>query len=344
MQLFRFLVSIPCLMLLACASDQKPQLDPVRPLQVIAMGSCNKEFLDQSYWPVIAHQQPDLWLWLGDNIYADTEDMAVMGNKYQQQKHNPHYQSFIQQVPVLGIWDDHDYGQNDGNKSFPMKQPAKEALLDFLDVPTDAEVRSHEGVYQSHTIGLPPEQVKLILLDTRSFQDPLKRLPKGGPRNYQAQPEGALLGEAQWQWLRDELEQSTANLNIIASSIQVIAEDHRYEMWANFPNERLRLLNLIRDAGASNPILLSGDRHLSEVSKIQWRGQDIIDITASGLTHSFSGNEEFNQHRWGRLITDESFTTLTIDWVKQVLYIAQFDMSGQKLQQLDWPMQPQIRP
>ncbi|WP_223789605.1 alkaline phosphatase D family protein [Marinicella meishanensis] len=339
MHRFSFTFCLVGWLLVACGGAQKPGPDPSQPLQVIAMGSCNKEYLDQSFWPVIAEQQPDLWIWLGDNIYADTEDMAVMAAKYQRQKENPHYQSFIHQVPVIGIWDDHDYGQNDGNRTYPKKHEAKEALLSFLDVSAQATVRNHPGVYQSHTFGTPPRQVKILLLDTRSFQDPLQRLPKGGPRNYAAQADGDLLGDAQWQWLADELQQSTANINLIASSIQVIAEDHRYEMWANFPQERVRLLNLIRDSGVNNPVIISGDRHLSEVSRVQWQGQNIIEVTASGMTHSFSGNQEFNRHRWGQLITDESFSTLTINWESNTLHITQIDMAGNKQQQLTLSLQ-----
>jgi len=156
--------------LTACVKNPTTATDQQASLQVIALGSCNKEYKDQSFWPRIAEQNPDLWLWLGDNIYADTEDMAVMKAKYQRQKQNPHYQAFIQQVPVIGIWDDHDFGQNDGNRTYPKKEQAKLALLDFLDGPADATVRSHPGIYQSHTFGAPPQQIKIMLLDTRPFQ------------------------------------------------------------------------------------------------------------------------------------------------------------------------------
>jgi len=210
----------------------------------------------------------------------------------------------------------------------------------FGDVPACATFISQPCFHQDHSSGSPPQHSNIMLLDSRTFQDPLALAPRGGYRNYVAQPEGQLLGAEQWQWLTDELNTSTAQINIIASSIQVIAEDHRYEMWANFPNERIRLLNLIRDSGVNNPVLLSGDRHLSEVSKINWRNQPIIDVTASGMTHSFSGNEEHNRHRWGQLVTDESFSTLTIDWANQNLTIEQWDMGGQSQQQLIWPLQP----
>ena len=324
-----------CIIIMAsgCSQPIKPSNDQHKPIQTIAFGSCNKQDMDQSFWPIIAAQNPDLWVWLGDNIYADTEDMGLMAAKYQQQKSNPYYQAFSKNIAVTGIWDDHDYGQNDGNRTFAFKTEAKQHFLDFMDIASDDPVNQHPGIYRSETFGQQPHQVKIIHLDTRTFQDPLERTPKGAEKNYVAQENGQILGAAQWRWLRKELNRSSANINIIASSLQVIAEDHSYEMWSNFPNQRKRLLDLLVLSGVSNPIIFSGDRHLSEISVLQWQGQEIIDITSSGLTHSFSGAEEFNRHRVGDLITDESFSTLTIDWNNEKIKIQQFDMSGNEINQ-----------
>lgn len=298
-------------------------------IDTIAFGSCNKQYEDQSYWPTIAAQNPDLWVWLGDNIYADTDDMSLMAAKYKKQKNNPHYQAFTKDVPVTGIWDDHDYGMNDGNRTFPQRAHAEDQFLNFLGISKNDEVNNYPGIYRIETYGKPPQQIKIYHLDTRYFQDPLIKTPKDSDKNYMAQPNGQILGQAQWKWLTNELNQSKANINIIASSIQVIAQDHRYEMWSNFPNQRKKLLDLIVSSGVKNPVILSGDRHLSEISKIKWQGQNLIDVTSSGMTHSFSGNQEFNQHRIKNLITTESFATMEIDWGKKRLVIKQIDMQGQ---------------
>jgi alkaline phosphatase D len=314
-----------------CAQPQKPDTGN---LQVIAFGSCNKQDKDQSFWHQILSQQPDLWVWLGDNIYADTADMQVMADKYARQLNNPDYQKFVTGVPVTGIWDDHDYGMNDGNRHYPMKVEAKQQFMNFMGIDERHPMNDHPGIYHSRLYGTPPNQVKLIMLDTRTFQDPLAKTPRGSTRNYVPHPTGTLLGEAQWQWLERELHQSTAQVNLIASSLQVIAEDHKYEMWANFPNERKRLLDLLVDSQVSHPVILSGDRHLSEISQLNWRGQILTDITSSGLTHSFSGNWEDNRHRQGALITDESFSLLLFDWSGMQLTIRQLDMNQQVLNQL----------
>ncbi len=319
-------------MLASCAARKAPSL-PFAGVDRLAFGSCNHQNRAQPFWPVIAAQQPDLWLWLGDNIYADTDDMQVMAAKYQQQLQVPEYQAFRQQVPVTGIWDDHDYGMNDGNRTFSKKQQAKAQFMTFMGLDNSHAMNQHAGIYHSLVLGQPPRQIKLILLDTRSFQDPLQKTAKGSRKNY-VPNHGTLLGTRQWQWLAQELQQSTAQINVIASSIQVIAKDHRYEMWANFPKERTRLLDLLVSSGVNNPLILSGDRHLSEVSKINWQGQDIYDITASGMTHSFRGNQEFNAHRVGQLVVDESYSTLSIDWLNRTAVVEQFSTHGTLLNQV----------
>lgn len=317
----------------ACCAAPKPPALPVEGIETIAFGSCNQQNAVQSFWPVIAAQNPDLWIWLGDNIYADTDDMQVMASKYQQQLNVPGYQSFRQQVPVIGIWDDHDYGMNDGNRTFRQKHQAKAQFMSFMGLDDSHAMRQHAGIYHSLVLGQPPQQIKILLLDTRTFQDPLKKSPPGSHKNYLPN-HGTLLGAEQWRWLTQELQQSTAQINVIASSIQVIAKDHRYEMWANFPKERTRLLDLLVSSGANNPLILSGDRHLSEVSKINWQGLDIYDITASGMTHSFRGNQEFNAHRIGELVVDKSFSTLSIDWSRHTAVVKQFSTQGALLNQV----------
>ena len=87
----------------------------------IAFGSCNKHLFPQDYWTIIAKQKPDLWIWLGDIVYADTDNETALFNAYNTLFSNVFYQNFIRNTPVTGIWDDHDYGKNDGGKDFKFK-------------------------------------------------------------------------------------------------------------------------------------------------------------------------------------------------------------------------------
>ncbi|MEM9526720.1 MAG: alkaline phosphatase D family protein, partial [Bacteroidota bacterium] len=141
---------------------------------VIAFGSCNNQRRAQDYWPVIGEKKPDVWLWLGDNIYSDTDDMQQMAADYATQQEAPAYRNFRESTPqIFGIWDDHDYGLNDGGKEWPYRDAAKNNLLDFLGISDTAAVRSRPGAYQSYTVGPKERPIKIILLDTRYFRDPV---------------------------------------------------------------------------------------------------------------------------------------------------------------------------
>ncbi len=289
-------------------------------LDLIAFGSCNKHDKPQPLWKHIGRHKPDLWIWLGDNIYGDTEDMQKMAQKYTLQNARKAYQRFKRKTPIIGIWDDHDYGQNDGGIGFAKKEESQELLLDFLDVPQYAPQRKRAGIYAAYDFGQKGKRIKIILLDTRYFRDSLTRIDKV----YQPNFSGSLLGEAQWAWLEKELTDSQADIHIIGSSIQVIAEEHPYEKWANFPQERERFLHLLTKLQSKNTFLLSGDRHIAEVA--QWKdpqsAYQLYEITSSGLTHSGKTlPDEANRYRISPLMRDLNFGLIEIDWQKKKLHI-----------------------
>lgn len=291
------------------------------PLQIVAFGSCNDEDNDhQPIWKYVVENQADLWIWLGDIIYGDSNNPKVLQKKYIEQKTNKDYQLLYNAVPIIGVWDDHDYGVNDGDKHFAIKGESKELLMDFLDVPTDQPVRSREGAYQSYSYGPTGQKVKIILLDTRYFRDKLIKNPAIGGQRYLASKTGDILGASQWDWLEKELTNSDAQLHIIATGIQLVAEDHNYEKWANFPLSRKRFVDLINKTKPTRPVVISGDRHLAEVSSmtLDSLSHPLYDITSSGLTHSYEKVDmkgETNHHRVNHIITGQkNFAQLYIDW------------------------------
>lgn len=293
-------------------------IDTSETLQTIAFGSCNKSNLPQDYWQNISKTNPNLWVWLGDMIYADTENMDKLAAMYNAQKSNKNYADFAKQTPIIGTWDDHDYGANDGGKDFPKKQESQQVALDFLDVPKNAEVRKREGLYQSYSFGEKGKNVKIILLDSRYFRDDLHKNLLGTAR-YLINETGDILGETQWEWLENELTNSDAEINIIGSSIQIIPEEQGFEKWANFPVARQRFLNLIAKTQPKNPIIISGDRHIGEISKLKLDNFEtpIYEITSSGLTHAYTKPEaknEKNKYRIGELINEKNFAVLKINW------------------------------
>ncbi len=281
---------------------------------IIAFGSCSHEFDSLQMWDNVLVHKPVAWIWMGDNIYGDTYDMEVMEKKYDLQKNRASYQRLMQATKIYGIWDDHDYGINDGGKEYSMKDESKELMLDFLDVPQSNPVWQREGAYQAYNLDIDGMKVKLVLLDTRYFRDSLER-NLNPPPNYVPNHSGTILGEAQWKWFESELRNSDADLHLIGSSIQVIPNGHGFEKWGNFPEERQRFFDLIARTKPARPLILSGDRHIAEFSKIDLDGLDypLYEFTSSGLTHTWKSPwPEENEHRIGELIISKNFGLIEI--------------------------------
>lgn len=290
----------------------------------IAFGSCSHEHDSIQMWDNIITHHPKAWIWMGDNIYGDTYDMGLMKSKYDMQKGRPSYQKLISSAEIYGIWDDHDYGINDGGKEYRMKEESKKLMLDFLDIPESHDVWNHPGGYQSYDINDGDLKIKLLLLDTRYFRDTLER-NINPPPNYLPNASGTILGEEQWRWLEKELTGSDADIHLIGSSIQLIPNDHGYEKWGNFPKERQRFFELIAKTAPARPIILSGDRHIAEFSKIDLEGlgYPLYEFTSSGLTHTWSLNStvEENQYRVGEMIISKNFGLIEIEHNKNSIKI-----------------------
>ncbi len=285
----------------------------------IAFGSCSEQKDPDQMWSEVLNQKPNLWIWIGDNVYGDTHNMDSLQACYAVQKNHPDYKRMIQSFPIIGTWDDHDYGVNDGGRFFSKKRESKEKMLAFLDVPTDAEVRKHDGIYQSFFYGTGKEKIKIILLDQRSFRDTLARSKEKGKR-YEINPEGDILGDAQWAWLEKELKNSDARLHIIASSYQFLSNEHGFEKWGNFPKARQRMLDLLVKLKPANTFFVSGDRHIAEISKLNLPGlpYPLYDFTSSGLTHTWSEVwVENNSLRVGELVIQKNYGLITVEWKKK---------------------------
>ncbi|MGK0387862.1 MAG: alkaline phosphatase D [Maribacter sp.] len=281
---------------------------------IIAFGSCNKHDSPQPLWGPLIQTQPDVWIWLGDAIYGDSEDEAVLRKKYAAQNANKGYQKIKAISSVIGTWDDHDYGVNNGTKLYPAKKESKAAFLDFVEVSANHPTRKREGIYQSYILGEGNEKVKVILLDSRTFRDEVARDDK---KAYIPNPKAEMLGEAQWKWLAGELKNNDAAITIIANGTQVIHRTHPYEKWGNYPTSRKRLFKMIMTYCPSGAILLSGDRHHAEISKVKLPGlkHELYEFTSSGLTHTRKyPRPEANQFRVGEKVDKLNFGVMCIDW------------------------------
>lgn len=313
---FIFLLAIPAVSLLfGCKAEpktiilKKAETKAVADIVVrkevrsLAFGSCAQAEKPMPVLDVAIQQNPDLFIWLGDNVYGDSQDISILKKAYQTLGGNPFFQRLDSATRLLATWDDHDYGWNDAGRHYPLKEASKEVFLDFWDDPRDAPRRQREGIYTSYLFDGGKQDVIVILLDTRTFRDDLVRsqsiLLEGSKGfTYMADYEphrnldSTLLGSEQWRWLTKQLEVE-ADYRVIASSTQFGVEWNGYESWSNFPSEQRKMLQLLQEANQKKShqiptVFISGDVHYSEISKLPKLegGADLnlYDVTASGVT------------------------------------------------------------
>ena len=308
-------------------------------LQRIAFGSCINQALPQPVWAAVLAARPELFLFGGDNVYANEQPWSLVKLQaaYAQLAADPGFARLRQTVPHLAIWDDNDYGLNDGGADFVHRQASKDAFMDFWQLPVDDERRSRDGLYHARSFGPAGRRVQVIMLDVRWSRSPWKpteRRNQPGRERYQpdADPAKTMLGAAQWQWLESQLREP-ADLRLIVSGIQVVADGHGWECWANFPLERQRLYDLIASTGARGAVLLSGDRHLGafyrEAGSAGRRvAYPLVDFTASGMTHAWKGAAEAGPNRISPLYDEPQFGTLEIDWTARRVMMVLRDVAG----------------
>ena len=295
----------------------------------IAFGSCADQQKPCPIWGTIANYKPDRLLLLGDNIYADLVEGQLkpatperIAGAYKELERLPEFQRLRSQTTLMATWDDHDYGNNDAGVEWQHKDVAAKLFHDFLRIPENSERRKQRGIYYSEIVGPPGKRVQFLMLDTRYFRSELDKgsqpMPGFRARPYVAADDdkATMLGDEQWKWLESEL-RKPAEVRLIASSIQVLSNDHPFEKWGNFPRERQKLFDTIRKAEASGVIILSGDRHLGDISvDPDAVGYPLYDITASGLNQANSGwrRPEPNALEVAQLAYGNHFGAIEIDW------------------------------
>jgi alkaline phosphatase D len=284
----------------------------------IMFGSCIKQDKPMPILNTIAESQPEVFVFLGDNIYGDTEDMDVLKAKYEKLGADAGFQRLRAACPTLATWDDHDFGVNDGGADYPMRKQSEQIFEDFWLDASNEGARTYPGVYDAQMFGPAGKRVQVILLDTRYFRSPLKRGEKrvGGSWLPDDDPSKTMLGDAQWNWLKTQLLQP-ADVRIIASSIQFIAEDAGQEAWSNLPRERQKMLDLLATTQANGVLFISGDRHWSELSSLdQDKSGRLLDLTSSSFNQIHPrGTPTTNRFRkLPRTYHKENFGVINIAW------------------------------
>ena len=270
----------------------------------IGIGSCLDQDFPQPIWQPIEEENLDYFIFLGDNVYGDSifENLYKMKRAYsKQEKLLP---DFLDQTDIFAIWDDHDYGKNDGGSDYKYKKLAENLFLDFWNVPINDVRRSREGIYFSENKVFFNRKYKLIFLDTRYFRSQLKG--KKGSYQKNNDESSTILGKEQWTWLEKELN-SNFDYLFIFSSIQIIPEDHGFEKWSNFPNDRTKLLKIL-EKYKDRTILFSGDRHRSGI----YKRNGIIEITSSSMNKPGSSFFETDKYLIGETYPQENYSVLKI--------------------------------
>ncbi len=310
----------------------------------IAFGSCADEELAQPIWKTIAADRPDLFLFIGDNVYADINrdqwvnepDLKALEYSYRTLDARDDFGDFRKTVPILAGWDDHDYGVNDGGRDFPLKVEAKEMMLDFFGVSKKAAVRKREGIYYSKIYGPEFQRVQIIMLDTRWFRSDLTVTDEKnavGKERYIPSKDAkqTMLGEKQWKWLANQLKKP-AEVRLLISGIQVESDAHGWEAWRTMPLERARLYTLIKNSGAEGIVLLSGDRHVGGFYRIDGKADyPLYEFTSSSLNKSFARGtiiKEKGPNQIGHLYGPVNYGMLSIDWADRILAMELKNIAG----------------
>jgi alkaline phosphatase D len=304
----------------------------------IAFGSCGHQDKPLSIFDEIVNDSPDVFVFLGDNIYGDTKNARVLQKKYAQLAAKSSFQHLKTTTRILATWDDHDYGKNDSGKEFIRKKRFKSIFLDFFEEPKESLRRSQQGIYTSYRYEVNSKIIQLILLDTRTFRDKLLKYNNANsidttfkyPLDYlpHVDTSKSFLGEQQWSWLKTTLQQK-ADYRIICSSTQFGISYNGYEAWANFPHEQLKMLRLIEETKANGVVFISGDVHYAEISAISTPSlYPIYDITSSGLTQTWHFATP-NKNRIEGPYMGNNYGILNIDTKNDVLKVEIRNADGQ---------------
>lgn len=241
----------------------------------VAFGSCPRFGEDrvQPIWSTVQGLEPDLFLWIGDNIYGDSVNPHVLQEEYRRQRDVAGLQPVLRSVSHLAVWDDHDFGMNNQDSRNPIKEEALEIFKQYWANPSYG-LPDTPGVFFRYSYG----QVDFFMLDDRYYRDP-DAAPQG--------PEKTMLGAEQLAWLQAELEASTAVFKIlVAGGGWTQAKGETGDSWAAFVDERNTIFDFIRDRQITGVVLLSGDSHVGELNVIAWSeegGYDFYDLVSSPL-------------------------------------------------------------
>lgn len=249
---------------------------------LVGYGSCANFSYDpvQPVWNAVTAIHPDLFFNLGDNVYCDSFEPFVLDFEYQRQRNVPSYQLVARNIPQLAIWDDHDFGLNDHDRTNPIKENALIAFKRYWANPSYG-LPDTPGVFFTYAYGA----VDFIFTDGRYYRDPNKNNDT---------PQKTMLGKVQLEWLKTQLKESKAIFKVLACGSGWSAnKGPGGDAWSSFLHERNELFDFIRDEKIEGVVFISGDTHIGEFNCIPWSkrgGYDYYDLVSSPISSRQSNN------------------------------------------------------
>ncbi|MCP3981643.1 MAG: alkaline phosphatase family protein [bacterium] len=314
-------------------------LDPDQEIHRIAFGSCADETAPQPIWDAILEADPDLFIFSGDAVH-NSGGPAALDEAYAKLAAIEGFRKLRETKPMLAIWDDHDFGLNDGGASFEGKDVAKQKFLDFWQIPADSPRATRPGLYDAVTVGPEGRRLQIILIDTRWFRDPLRRseVSTGGHGPYieHEDPSAEMIGEEQWEWIIEKMEQP-ADVRILVSSIPLLTSREHWEKWTNFPEDVSRIVGVIETTNAYHTLIVSGGRHFGAI----YRGglgvpYPLHEVATGSLNMADAPPAEAvrDMTRIGDPFYVPNFGVIEIDWEKDSVRLELRDEKGVTLRHM----------
>lgn len=213
----------------------------------------------------------DFMLWLGDNLYYRPGNYSSVKGMYRQQIRTRKFNqinSFMKSLPQYAIWDDHDYGNNDSDGSFPLK---------------DSSLAIHKKFWPNPFFGT--EEIKGTFSNFRIYDCEFFLLDNRFYRTSADAAEPTILGEKQLEWFLDNLKASAAVFKFVAVGTQMLNENTPHERYVQFASERKKIFDFIKENKIAGVIFLTGDIHHSVLMKsTDLCDYPVYDFTCSPLT------------------------------------------------------------
>jgi len=297
-----------------------PPADTV--IERVAFGSCLGQSEPAPIFGQILTRQPRFMVMLGDNVYGDDKtgdpSLPILRQAYGDLAQNDFFRNFSAAVPVIPVWDDHDYGFNDVGSEFKFKDESERIFEAFWDIDETDPRASRKGVYTKYSFGEDGKVLQLIVLDTRMFRSKLQRMGWGqfwrkGRYKATTDYKQDVLGRDQWLWLEKALNEP-ADLRIIVSSIQILPTRSGWEHWGQFPMERAKVINLLHRR--KNVIVVSGDRHWATMYKDDF---GLVEMTTSSLNRPAKPHyPEKDELQIRKPFVGVNFGEVEVDWDKRI--------------------------